>query len=177
MLFNKKKPEKAEADMSLKIINANASEIAREAKSATDFSYSEAFGKSNILVIGDTDHRNAKIVGSLANSVDDMAASGVKRLLIELPRDPEIIYTIAELNANGITDGLSNILDKHSRNPLQLLRLLVEAHKNGIEVVPIDMPFSLQKNFEEKILAKERGIYMGNEIAKYSAGAEGKTQW
>ena len=175
MLFNKKKSEKTEADMSLKLINASTSEIAKEAKSATDFSYSEAFGNSNLLVIGDTDHRNAKIVGSLANSTEDMAAAGVKRLLIELPRDPEIISAIAELNGNGSTDGLSNILDKHSRNPLQLLRLLVEAHKNGIEVVPIDMPFSLQKNFEDKILAKERGIYMGEEIAKCSAGAEGKT--
>ena len=175
MLFDKKKPDESFVDMPSKLMTANPSEIANEAKAVTDFSYPKAFKDSKILIIGDTDHRDAKIVGSLASSAENMTASGVKRLLIELPKDPDTISAVNELNSSGNTEGLSSILDKHSRNPLQLLRLLKEAHANGIEIVPIDMPFSLQSNFEDETLAKERGIYMGNEIAKYSNEAEGKT--
>ncbi|MEM0154920.1 MAG: hypothetical protein QW814_03760 [Methanothrix sp.] len=174
MLFNKYKPNNAVANIPSKLMTSNVSDIANEAKSVTDFSYSDAFMDSKILIIGDTDHRNAKIVGSLANSIEDIAASGVKRFLIEMPKDPKVISAIAELNSNGNVEMLSEVLDRYSRNPLQLLKLIKAAHANGIEVIPIDMPFSLRKDFDDKTIDKERGIYMGNEIAEYSKITEGK---
>ena len=175
MFSYKKKSGKPAADMPLKLLTANASEIANEAKAATDFSYSNAFEDSKVLVIGDTGHNDAKIVGSLVGSIGDMAASGVERFLIELPKDPEIISAIDELNTTGNAKELSKHLDGHSQNPLQLIRLLKEVHAKGIEIVPIDMPFSMQKDFDDKSLSEERGIYMGNEIAKHSNDTEGKT--
>ncbi len=174
MLYYKKKPEKAAPAMPQKLLSATPSEIAGEAKAATDFSYAEAFGDSKVLVIGDTGHNDAKIVGSLVKSAGDMAAFGVKKFLIELPRDPEILSAISELNKDGNAKEISRYLDGHSQNPLQLIRLLEEVHSKGIEIVPIDMPFSLQKDFGDKGLSEERGIYMGNEIAKHSNSTEGK---
>ena len=71
MLFNKKKSDKSFVDLPLKLMTANPSEIANEAKVATDFSYTEAFKDSKIFDIKVTNPIYAKIVGSLASSAEN----------------------------------------------------------------------------------------------------------
>lgn len=174
MLSHRKKHESPEYDKPLKILTSNPAEIAEQVESTDDFSYDKAFGNSKVLVIGDTDHSNAKIVGSLAGSIDEMAASGVKKFLIEIPKNPDALSAIEELNSNGNAEKLSAHLDQYSMNPLQLLRLFKGLHEKGIEIVPIDMPFAMRKDFENTDISKERSIYMGNEIAKHCSNLEGR---
>jgi len=174
MLFKKKITNTQANRVPAEFVMAGAKAVKEDAEYISDFSYEKAFNGSKILVIGDTDHRDAKIIGSIASSVDKMAASGVKKLLIEVPSDPEILTAFNALNSNGDASGIKYFLDKYSRNSRQLSKLMKEAHDNGIEVVPIDMPFKMQAQYEEKRLITERGIYMGERIAEQAHSTEGK---
>ena len=131
--------------------------------------YNELYKDAQVLVFGDTNHTNSGIMGNFAEELEDLRYSGVKYLAIELPDNYQ--KGIDKFNRTGGLEYVQNLLES-TKNPVRMKQLFLEAYKNNIEIVAIDMPEEKQEKFDKEKRDIERGIYMGKKISELARNNE-----
>ena len=127
--------------------------------------YKKLFNEYQVILFGDTSHKEPGNTAGLANIVKNLKDVGISYLALELPQDEKYEKVINEFNETG---DISKIIElaKFTRTPIRFIELLKNAHDSGLKIYLIDMPKKLSSKLPENKRARKRGKYMGEKICE-----------
>ena len=132
----------------------------------TGVDYNRLFGDSQVLVLGDTDHRQHAVLGGLESEMRGMKEAGVNNVTFEMPEGKKYLESLETFYATGDVSHIRWICEE-TETPVRLLRFLKRSYEEGIRVHFVDMPeenYSSDWSKEQK--SEQRGVHMGRRTAE-----------
>lgn len=127
--------------------------------------YNSLFGNGQVLVLGDTDHRQHAVLGGLESEMRSMKEAGVNDVAFEMPDGKKYLESLEAFYATGDVSPIRWICEQ-TRTPVRLVRFLKRAYEEGIRVHFVDLPEEeYDPNWNHKQESEQRGIHMGKRIA------------
>lgn len=127
--------------------------------------YNGLFGDSQVLVLGDTDHRQHAMLGGLEAEMRGIKEAGVNDVAFEIPDGKEYMRSNGAFYATGDVSHIRWI-GEQSRTPVRLTRFLKRAYEEDIRVHFVDMSEeNYNPNWTNEQESEQRGIHMGKRIA------------
>jgi len=121
-------------------------------------------GNSQVILLGDTDHRQTHSLAGITKQIYNLKESGVKYLAFELPTSYN--NCVNEFNKSGDLALINEIAEK-TRTPIRVIRLFKTAYEADMPIYLIDMPEEkIKKSWSHNKATLERSLYMGEEISR-----------
>ena len=89
----------------------------------TGVDYNRLFGDSQVLVLGDTDHRQHAVLGGLESEMRGMKEAGVNNVTFEMPEGKKYLESLETFYATGDVSHIRWICEE-TETPVRLLRFL-----------------------------------------------------